>query len=145
MTQVLISIAHGGSWPVCPQAPIADSGSQPYTCPAGAQNMSVAASPEPPDVDGRGMAIPSYAPPQYVADPNGAFCGTSVAAAASGGCPVGASQVGVDPENSGGAISCLSITEATPNPTPDYIDFSFSNSPSGTAATRVWFNAARYQ
>ena len=151
MTQVLTSIAHGGSWPTCPQAPIADSGSQPYTCPAGAENMGLAAAPSQPDSDGRGVAVTSQV--TFVADPMGAFCGVPAAAAdinpIDGSCVAvpldGATNLTV-PASPGGTAgsTCLTITSAAPNPNPDYVDLATPDPTTGAPTTRVWFNTAAY-
>jgi hypothetical protein len=149
MTQVLTSIAHGGSWPVCPQAPIVDSGSQPYACPAGAQNMSLA-----PAVasDVRGGTI--VAPPSFVPNPNGPYCGTPAAPADvnpfDGSC-ASASINGVIsftvPAPAGGQSrpSCLTITDAAANPNPDYVDLAFPDPTTGAPTMRIWFNTNSYK
>jgi hypothetical protein len=143
MTQVLASIAHGGSWPVCPQAPIQDAGSQPYTCPSGAQNVSLVQNQT---SDVRGNSAPANnGQPQYVPDANGALC------AAPAADPTGACQstaIALNPTLAGETQAipgaCLTVTSANPNPTPDYVDFALPDQATGASTTRFWYNAAPY-
>jgi hypothetical protein len=145
MTQALTTIAHGGSWPVCPQAPIEDAGSQPYTCPSGAQNVSLVV--QNPTSDVRGNSTPANnGSPQYVPDANGALCAAPTAADPTGACQSTAAALNPTFAGEPQAIpgGCLTVTSANPNPTPDYVDFALPNQATGASTTRFWYNAAPY-